>query len=72
MIGEDHLPLFRRCVSSSADDDDGECDGLPLGALGGGGGGGGGGETRPSTKTVTFKRVMVTIQTVSMIILEVL
>ena len=49
------MPLFRAGDSSLAgpvdDDDDGECDGLALGALGGGWRGG---ETRPSTKTATF------------------
>ena len=52
------MPLFRRgdsCLASPVDDDDGECDGLPLGALGGGG------ETRPSTKTATQMMETVTI-----------
>ena len=46
------LPLFR--CSAATDDDDGECDGLPLGALGPGGGRGPG-ETEPSTKTETLR-----------------
>ena len=59
------MPLFRRGDSSSlagpaGDEEDGECDGLALGALGGGGGGGG--ETRPSTKTAKCIKLMVTIQ----------